>query len=88
MNYGLNPFELGNQSTVRTVGIVDHLVAFDLGFAYQPLKWMDIGVSMAVLQVQSLSEEGQALSAARSIPSLATASSRRRSRCSTPARAP
>ncbi len=57
INYGLNPLELGEgDKHTRRVGIVDHLIGFDLGFNYAPTKWLELGLNLPVLQIEGLTD--------------------------------
>jgi len=61
VNYGLRPFELGDEGFGRAAGIVDHLVGVDIAAAIAPTGWLTIGVSVPVLQFQWNAEKSQVL---------------------------
>ncbi len=65
LNYARNPLELGSfEGLDRRIGVVDHLVGFDLWAAWTPIRRLRIGLGLPVLQLQPSSPETQAVVAA------------------------
>ena len=62
ISYGYRPFELGDGgSGFRVGGIVDHLVAFNLGFEYAAMDWLSFGLDLPILQIAGAPENGAAI---------------------------
>jgi outer membrane protein OmpA-like peptidoglycan-associated protein len=54
VNYANHPFELGDPSSGKAIaGVVDHLVGLDLGVSYAATRWLDVGLAVPFLQLQS-----------------------------------
>ena len=65
INYGYRPFEVGQSgSQAREVGIVDHMVGFDLGFEVAATDWLSVAVNLPFLQVLDYAENGQLIAGA------------------------
>ncbi|MCB9664984.1 MAG: OmpA family protein [Alphaproteobacteria bacterium] len=61
LSYGWRPLEISSVGGSPSIGLIDHIVGLDLGVAYAPLDWLQLGLMLPVLQGVVYSDEGAKL---------------------------